>query len=326
MRYVAVETPGAAECMLLEDGPIPVPQSDEILIEVEYAGINRPDILQRKGLYPPPPGASPVLGLEVAGKVAAIGSDVSAWKVGDPVAALVPGGGYAEYCVVNEGHVLPIPQGVGLAEATGLPETWFTVWANLVGIADIKAGERLLVHGGAGGIGLAAIQLGKLIGAEVFATAGSEEKLAICRSYGADFAINYKQEDFVERVRAKTGGEGIDVVLDMVGAPYLQKNIKLLRQKGRLVIIGVLEGGRGEIDLVPIFTRRLLVTGSTLRPRSTAEKTAIRDALLANVWPAISDGRIKPHPQVIFPLARVVEAHRLMESGQSAGKIILQVR
>jgi len=326
MRYVAVETPGLAQCMSLEDGAVPVPQAGEILIEVEYAGINRPDVLQRKGLYPPPIGGCPILGLEVAGRIAAIGGDVSAWKTGDHVVALVPGGGYAEYCVVPEGHVLPIPQGVSLAAAAGLPETWFTVWANLVGIANLKARERLLVHGGAGGIGLAAIQLGKLIGAEVFATAGSEEKLAICRSYGADLAINYKQEDFVERVRTETGGEGIDVVLDMVGAPYLQKNIKLLRQRGRLVIIGVLEGGRGEIDLVPIFTKRLLITGSTLRPRPTAEKTAIRDALLDKVWPAISDGRIKPHPQIVFPLARVVEAHRLMESGQSAGKIILQVR
>jgi NADPH2:quinone reductase len=326
MKYVTFELPGKAECMFLADGEPPTPAAGQIMIEVAYAGINRPDIIQRKGHYPPPPGASPVLGLEVSGRVAKLGKGVVEWQVGDLVAALVPGGGYAEYCVVPAGHALPIPAGISLAEAAGLPETWFTVWANLIEIGRISADECLLIHGGAGGIGLAAIQLGKLIGCKVFATVGTDEKASLCRNFGADLAINYKSEDFVERVRTETHGKGVDLVLDVVGAPYLQKNIDLLRQKGRLVIIGFLGGNRGEIDLTPVMTKRLLLTGSTLRPRSVAEKAALRDALLGSVWPAIGDGRIRPHPHVVFPFSQVVEAHRLMESNQHAGKIILQFR
>ena len=326
MRYIDHGQGGAPEVLTLTEGPAPVAAPGEILIEVHYAGLNRPDVIQRQGKYPPPPGASPVLGLEVAGRVAALGDGVTDWQVGDQVTALAPGGGYAEYCAVPAGHALPIPAGLTLAQAAGLPENWFTVWANLVDMAHLKAGERLLVHGGAGGIGLAAIQLGKLLGCEVLTTVGSDEKAAICRAFGANHAINYRQSDFKDEVKRLTQDQGVDVILDMVGAPYLQKNLSVLRKDGRLSIIAFLEGSKGEFDLMPVMLKRLVITGSTLRPRSVAEKTAIRDALLARVWPAVAAGQVQSHIHAVFPLKEAAQAHALMEGSGHIGKILLQVK
>lgn len=326
MKQIHYDAPGGPDVLQLVEAFRPQPGPGEVLIEVHYAGVNRPDVIQRSGNYPPPPGSSPVLGLEVAGTIAALGAGVEGWRVGEAVAALTPGGGYAEYCIAPVGQLLPIPAGLGLAEAAGLPENWFTVWHNLVDLGRLKAGERLLVHGGAGGIGLAAIQLGKLLGAEVFATAGSADKLDVCREFGADWAINYRQEDFVSRVREITAKTGVDVILDMVGAPYMQKNLSLLRQDGRLVLIAFLQGSRTEFDFMNVMMRRLTITGSTMRPRTQAEKTMIRDTLLQKVWPAITAGRVRTRIHQIFPLAAAAEAHRLMESSGHMGKILLQVK
>ena len=312
--------------MHVAEGPPPVPGPGEILIEVNFAGVNRPDVIQRSGRYPPPSGASPILGLEVAGRVAALGAGVDSWKIGDLVTALVPGGGYAEFCVTPSLHALPVPVGLSLAEAAGLPETWFTVWANLIDMARLKAGERLLVHGGSSGIGLTAIQLARLLGVEVIVTVGSPEKAAFCRAFGADHAIDYRQEDFLPKVKEITAGEGVDVVLDMVGGAYIQKNVSLLRRDGRLVMIAFLEGSKTEFDFMPVMLKRLTLSGSTMRPRSVAEKAAIRDALLQKIWPALAGGRLKPHLFATFPLAAAGEAHRLMESSRHIGKIMLQVK
>lgn len=326
MKQIHYDVPGGPEVLRLVEAPRPQPGPGEALIEVHYAGVNRPDVVQRSGNYPPPPGSSPVLGLEVAGTIAALGAGVEGWRIGDAVAALTPGGGYAEYCVAPVGQLLPVPDGLGLAEAAGLPENWFTVWHNLMDLGRLKAGERLLVHGGSGGIGLAAIQLGKLVGAEVFATAGSAEKIEVCRAFGADWGIDYRQEDFVARIREITAKTGVDVILDMVGGPYLQKNLSLLRQDGRLVLIAFLQGSRVEFDFMNVMMRRLTITGSTMRPRTLAEKTAIRDALLQQVWPAVAAGKVRTRIHQIFPLSEAVEAHRLMESSRHMGKILLQVR
>jgi len=317
---------GTPESMRVGEGEKPQPGPGEILIEVAFAGINRPDVLQRSGRYPPPPGASPILGLEVAGTVAVLGEGVGEWKVGQCVTALVPGGGYAEYCVAPASHALPIPEGLDLAQAAALPETWFTVWANLVDLGRLKRGERLLVHGGSSGIGLTAIQLARHLGVECFVTVGSAAKAEFCRGFGADHALNYREADFVQQVKDLTGGEGVDVVLDMVGAPYLQKNLSVLRRDGRLVLIAFLEGAKGEFDLMPVMLKRLTITGSTMRPRTLAEKAAIRDALLKNIWPEIAAGRLRPHIHATFPLAQAGEAHRLMESSRHIGKIVLQVK
>ncbi|MFA7281219.1 MAG: NAD(P)H-quinone oxidoreductase [Sterolibacterium sp.] len=325
MKFIAVGPAGTADAMHLAEGPVPVPAPGEILIQVDFAGVNRPDVAQRAGLYPPPPDASPILGLEVAGCVAALGSGVTDWQVGDVVTALVPGGGYAEYCVTPAAHALPVPAGLTLSEAAGLPETWFTVWANLVQMAGLKAGERLLVHGGSSGIGLTAIHLARHLGAEVIVTVGNAEKAAFCMNHGADHAIDYRQEDFVARVKQITAGEGVDVILDMVGGDYIQKNVKLLRRDGRLVMIAFLEGSKTPFDFMPVMLKRLVLTGSTMRPRSVVEKSAIREALLRQIWPELSAGRLKPHIHATFPLAQVAEAHRLMESSQHIGKIVLQV-
>ncbi|MBI5920438.1 MAG: NAD(P)H-quinone oxidoreductase [Betaproteobacteria bacterium] len=325
MKFIAVGPAGTAESMHLAEGPVPVPAPGEILIRVDFAGVNRPDVAQRAGLYPPPQDASPILGLEVAGRVAALGSGVAEWQVGDLVTALVPGGGYAEYCVTPAPHALPIPAGLTLAEAAGLPETWFTVWANLMQMAGLKAGERLLVHGGSSGIGLTAIHLARHLGVEVIVTVGNAEKVAFCLNHGADFAIDYRQEDFVAKVKQITAGEGVDVILDMVGGDYIQKNVKLLRRDGRLVMIAFLEGSKTQFDFMPVMLKRLVLTGSTMRPRSVAEKTAIREALLRQIWPALSAGHLKPHLHATFPLGQAAEAHRLMESSQHIGKIVLRV-
>ena len=325
MKFITYGTDGKAESMDLADGVRPHPAAGEVLIEVAYAGVNRPDVLQRSGRYPPPPDASPVLGLEVAGRVVEVGEGGSEWRIGDRIAALTPGGGYAEYCVAPAAHALPIPQGMSLAEAAGLPETWFTVWANLMDLGRLKAGERLLVHGGSSGIGLTAIQLAQHVGVEVIVTAGSAEKVAFCKDFGADHAIDYRQDDFVARVKEITAGEGVDVVLDMVGGAYLQKDLSLLRRDGRLVLIAFLEGSKTPFDFLPVMMKRLTITGSTMRSRNLAEKAAIRDALRRHVWPSLDAGRMKPHVCATFPLAQAGAAHLLMESGRHIGKIVLQV-
>lgn len=325
MKYIDY-TPGGPEILMLKEGEMPSPGPGEILIEVAYAGVNRPDLIQREGKYPPPPGASPILGLEVAGRIAALGDGVTEWAIGDVVTALAPGGGYAEYCTVPASHALPVPTDMSLADAAALPETWFTVWANLVEIAQIQAGERVLIHGGSSGIGLAAIQLAKLRGCEVFVTVGNGDKAEACRAFGADHAILYRDEDFLTRIREITAKEGVDVVLDMVGAPYMQKNVSLLRKGGRLVSIAFLEGSRTEFDFMPVMMRRLTITGSTLRPRSVAEKAVIRDALRAEVWPALSSGAIKVRVQAVYPWTEAAEAHRLMASSAHIGKIVLAIR
>lgn len=326
MKQILHGADGTPESMRLVEAPLPQPAAGEILIAVHCAGVNRPDLLQRAGRYPPPPDASPILGLEVAGTVAALGAGVTEWRLGDRVTALVPGGGYAEFCTAPASHALPVPAGLDMAEAAALPETWFTVWANLVDLGRLKKGERLLVHGGASGIGLTAIQLARHLGVECLVTVGSDEKARFCRDFGADQAINYRTTDFAPAVKALTGGEGVDVVLDMVGAPYLQRNLSLLRRDGRLVLIAFLEGSKGEFDLMPVMLKRLTITGSTMRPRSVAEKTAIRDALREHIWPQIAAGRLRPHIHAVFPLAQAGEAHKLMERSAHIGKIVLRVR
>ncbi len=326
MKHIAYGPEGSVESMRLVEGEKPLPAAGEILIEVDYAGVNRPDLLQRSGRYPPPPGASPILGLEVSGRVAELGDGVAEWQIGDRVAALAPGGGYAEYCAVPAAHALSVPQVVSMAVAAALPEVWFTVWANLIDIGRLKAGERLLVHGGSSGIGLAAIQLARHIGAQVMVTVSNPEKAEFCRNFGADFAIDYRQEDFLPRIREITNGEGVDVVLDMVGGTYLQKDVSLLRRDGRLVLIAFLEGSRTEFDFLPVMMKRLTIGGSTMRSRTHSEKAAIRDSLRKNVWPSLTAGLLSSHLCATFPLAQAGEAHRLMESSRHIGKIVLQVR
>jgi NADPH2:quinone reductase len=324
MKFIEYGPEGTPESLRPAEGPAPKPAAGEILIEVHYAGVNRPDVLQRMGRYAPPPDASPVLGLEVAGRVAAVGAEVTQWQVGNAVCALVPGGGYAEFCVAPAGHALPIPSGMRLAEASGLPENWFTVWANLIDLAGLRAGERLLIHGGSSGIGLAAIQLARHVGAPAIVTVGSEDKVRFCRDFGAAEAINYRTEDFVQRTQAITGGQGVDVVLDMVGGPYIPKNISLLRRDGRLVFIAFLQGSRCDMDFMPVMLKRLRISGSTMRPRSMDEKAAIRDALAREIWPALAAGRLQTHLFASFAFEQAAAAHHLMESSRHIGKIVLQ--
>ncbi len=325
MKYIAYGPDGTAESLHVAEGPSPAPVSGEILIEVHYAGVNRPDVMQRMGRYAPPPGASAILGLEVAGRVAAVGADVGEWQPGDMVCALVPGGGYAQLCVTPARHALPIPSGLSVAEAAGLPENWFTVWANLIELAGLRSGERVLIHGGSSGIGLAAIQLARHIGAQAIVTVGNDQKLRFCREFGATEAINYRSEDFVLRTQEFTAGAGVDVVLDMVGGSYIPRNIAVLRQDGRLVFIAFLQGSRWELDFMPIMRKRLRVMGSTMRPRSVQEKAEIRDALAREIWPAFASGQVRTHLYASFPFDEATEAHRLMESSRHIGKIVLQV-
>ena len=317
---------GGPETLRVAELPVPVPGPCDVLIRVAAAGVNRPDIMQRKGLYPPPPDASPILGLEVAGEVVALGADSSRVRLGDKICALANGGGHAEYCAVPETQCLPWPAGFDAAQAAALPETFFTVWANLFGLGRLRAGESVLVHGGAGGIGTAAIQMARAFGATVFATAGSAEKCQFCRSLGATAAIDYGTEDFVARIADLTAGRGVDVVLDMIGGPYLSRNLRSLATDGRLVVIAV-QGGRKDpdFDLLPVMLKRLTITGSTLRPRSRPEKGAIAAALLQNVWPQLEVGEIKPVIDAVYPLAEAAEAHRRMETGGHTGKILLRV-
>ncbi len=301
----------------------PVPEAGEVLIEVAYAGVNRPDVIQRQGFYPPPPGASDLPGLEVAGTVVAVAGDVTDWRVGDRCCALVNGGGYAEYCTAPAGQCLLIPDGYDLRRAAALPETFFTVWSNVFERGQLKAGESLLVHGGSSGIGSTAIQLAAARGATVYATAGSAEKCRFCEDLGAHRAINYRDEDFAA-VMKEVGG--VDVVLDMVGGDYAQKNINSLRPDGRLVIIGFLGGPKtADFNFTKIMTQRLTVTGSTLRPRSAADKAAIATTLADQVWPLLADGAIAPVIAQVFDLDQAAEAHRLMESSTHMGKILLKV-
>ena len=323
MQFIEVAQPGGPEAMQLATGPVPQPREGELLVRVAAAGVNRPDVQQRKGAYPPPPGASPHLGLEVAGEIVAVGTGV-AMAVGTPVCGLANGGGYAEYCVVPATQCLPWPKGYDAVQAAALPETFFTVWANLFDIGRLSAGESVLVHGGTSGIGTTAIQLAKAFGARVFATAGSQEKCDACVKLGADAAINYKAADFAESIKQFTNGAGVDVVLDMVGGPYAQKNLRCLAMDGRLVLIAFLGGAKVEqLDLTTVMTRRLTVTGSTMRPRTAAQKGAIAQSLLDKVWPKLEDGSVAPVIHSVFPLADVAGAHRLMESSEHVGKIML---
>ena len=326
MTFIAHGSGGGPEVLVPARGPLPTPQADEVLIRALAVGVNRPDVAQRSGSYPPPPGASPIIGLECAGEVVAVGASVTRWKIGDHVAALTNGGAYADYVTAPEAQTLPWPKGYDAIRAAALPETYFTVWANLFGHGRLGAGETVLIHGGTSGIGVTAIQLAKAFGATVYATAGSAEKCAACLELGADAAIDYRAQDFADEVKKLTGGKGVDVVLDMVGAPYFAKNIRCLKMDGRLVMIAFLNGHVAEsADLRPIMMKRLTVTGSTMRPRTTAEKGAIAAALEAKVWPLLEQGNCGPRIFQVFPLAEAAAAHRLMESSAHVGKIMLKV-
>lgn len=326
MTFITYGSGGEPEVLVPARGPLPTPKPDEVLIRVEAVGVNRPDVQQRKGLYPPPPGASPIIGLECAGTVVETGPDAGEWKIGDKVCALTNGGAYAEYCTAPGTQCLPWPKGYDAVRAAALPETFFTVWANLFGHGKLKAGETVLVHGGTSGIGTTAIMLAKAFGARVFATAGSAEKCAECLKLGADAAINYREQDFVEEVKRLTEGKLCDVVLDMVGADYFQRNLRSLGTDGRLVIIAFLGGAIAEkVDLRPIMLRRLIVTGSTMRPRTTAQKGRIAMDLAEQVWPLLEAGDLAPVIHTVLPLERAAEAHALMESSAHVGKIMLTV-
>ncbi len=325
MAAVAIAGKGGPEVLVSETRPVPLPGPGQVLIRVRAAGVNRPDVLQRKGAYPAPKGHSELPGLEVAGEVAALGEGASRYKVGDRVMALVNGGGYAEYCVADEGSCLPVPERLSLVEAGGVPETFFTVWHNVFERGALKSGEWLLVHGGTSGIGTVAIQLGKAKGARVIATAGSPEKCKACLELGAVRAIDYRSEDFAEAVKAETGGRGVDVILDIVGGDYLERNIRALAEDGRLVNIGHQSSTPVPVDLVRLMLKRLTITGSTLRIRSKEVKAAIARAVEENVLPLLADGRVRVIVDRTYPLAEAAEAHRRMESSQHIGKIVLTV-
>jgi len=327
MRYMTTTGPGGPEVLAPGTIATPQPAADEVLIRVQAAGVNRPDVLQRKGLYPPPPGASPIIGLEVAGVVVAVGPDVTGFAVGGPVCGLANGGGYAEYCAVPATQCLPWPRGYDAVRAAALPETFFTVWANLFLHGRFSRGETVLIHGGTSGIGVTAIQLAREFGATaVYATAGSEEKCAACLRLGATAAINYRNEDFAERIACLTKGRGVDVVIDIVGAPYFQRNMDSLAFDGRLVEVATQFGTRVEnFDLLQVMRKRLTVTGSTMRPRTTAQKAAIAAELRRQVWPVLDAGRIAPVIHAVFPLEQAAEAHRVMESSTHIGKLMLTV-
>ncbi|MBC7982815.1 MAG: NAD(P)H-quinone oxidoreductase [Candidatus Obscuribacterales bacterium] len=327
MKYIAHGFGGTPAAMHVTEGPRPALQAGQVLLEVHYAGVNRPDVAQRMGRYPPPPDASPILGLEVAGCVVEVASDVTTWQVGDAVCALTHGGGYAEYCAADASHCLPVPKGMTLLQAAALPENFFTVWTNVWDRGRLKAGERFLVHGGSSGIGLTAIQLAKAFGARVFTTVGNAEKAAACLAHGADMAVNYKEQDFEKEIQDVVGRQGVDVILDMVGGSYIAKNIRLLGVNGRLVQIAFLEGSKApDFDLLPVMMKRLTVTGSTLRPRSAADKAAIAHSLRENVWPLLEAGKVKPVIHATFAIAEAAKAHALMETSQHIGKIMLAVK
>jgi putative PIG3 family NAD(P)H quinone oxidoreductase len=323
MMAIEISRPGGPEVLVPVDRPRPSIGADEVLIKVAAAGVNRPDVMQRQGRYTAPPGASDIPGLEVAGEIEAVGASVRQWRVGDRVCALVAGGGYAEYCAAPAPQCLPVPRGMDLVHAAGVPETTFTVWTNVVDRGRLVGGESILVHGGSSGIGTTAVQLARALGARVFATAGSAEKCAACEALGAERAINYRESDFVDAVRDATGGRGVDVVLDMVGGDYLQRNIDSLAMDGRVVQIGHLGGPVARINTIPVLQRRLTITGSTLRPRSVAEKGAIARAVHEHVWPLFESGAMRVVVHATFPLAGAADAHRVMESSAHTGKLVL---
>jgi putative PIG3 family NAD(P)H quinone oxidoreductase len=323
MTAIEISMPGEADVLRPSQRPLPVPAEGEVLVKVAAAGVNRPDLLQRMGNYAPPPGASDLPGLEIAGTVVALGFGAHHLAIGDQVCALVAGGGYAEYCAVPAVQCLPIPAGLSFEEAAGVPETFFTVWSNLVDRAHFTAGKTVLIHGGTSGIGTTAIQLVKAMGGRAFATAGSYDKAHACEQLGAERGINYRMEDFVPIVKELTHGHGVDIVLDMVGGDYVQRNVQAAAVDGIIVNIAFLHGAKVEIDLSQVMRKRLTLTGSTLRPRPAAEKGAIADALHRHVWPLIAAGTVKPVLYKTFPLAHADEAHRLMESSAHIGKIVL---
>jgi len=325
MRVVEISQPGGPEVLKIAERPLPALKPEEILIKVAAAGVNRPDVLQRMGMYHVPPGASDLPGLEVAGEVAALGSSVKTFKLGDKVCALVHGGGYAEYCVAPQVTALPVPKGLSLVEAASLPETFFTVWGNVYDRAKLAPGESLLVQGGSSGIGVTAIQMAKATGNRVFATAGSDAKCAACVRLGAEKAINYRTQDFLAEIKAATADKGVNVILDMVGGDYVPKELKCLADDGRLVFIAFLRGPKTELDINELMRRRLTISGSTLRPRPVEFKGYIAKNLREKIWPLIDAGKIKPEIYKTFPLAQASEAHRLMESSQHIGKIVLTV-
>ena len=325
MIAIEIARAGGPEVLTPVERPMPEPVAGEVLIRVAAAGVNRPDVMQRRGVYPPPPGASDIPGLEVAGTVEHVGAGVSEWRGGDRVCALVSGGGYAEYCVAPAAQCLPVPEGMEVVDAAAIPETFFTVWTNVFDRGALGEGERALFHGGSSGIGTTAIQLAATRGARVYVTAGSDEKCRACERLGAERAINYRSVDFVEAVKELTGGAGVDLILDIMGGDYLDRNLRALAIGGRLVQIGLMGGSEATIDLRRLLGRRLTLTGSTLRPRSVEEKGAIAEALLREVWPLLETGRVRPIVYRRFPLTQASEAHRLMESSEHIGKIVLTI-
>jgi NADPH:quinone reductase len=325
MTVIEIAAPGGPEQLRSARRPVPQPGAGEVLIRVAAAGVNRPDVMQRQGRYPPPPGASDIPGLEIAGEIVALGPNVAGVGLGDKVTALLPGGGYAEYAVAAAPLCLPIPSALSVVEAAALPETFFTVWTNLFERGGCKAGEAVLIHGGTSGIGTTAIQLATAFGARVFATAGSDQKARACERFGAVRGIDYRAEDFVEVVRQQTEGKGVDLILDLLGASYLARNLEAAAVEGRLVVISLIGGARAEINLNTIMSKRLTLTGSTLRARTVAQKAAVADAVRRNVWPLLSAGRVRPIIHATFPLAEASEAHRLMETSTHIGKIVLTV-
>ena len=322
MRAIEIVEPGGPDVLRPVVMSIPKPNRNEVLIKIAFAGVNRPDVLQRAGSYMPPPGASDLPGLEASGTIFAIGQNVTNWAIGDEVCALLPGGGYAEYAVTQASHCLPVPKGMGLEQAAALPETFFTVWSNVFQRGKLKPHEKFLVHGGSSGIGTTAIQLANVFGSEVYATAGTDAKCLVCEELGAKRAINYKKEDFLDVMKSLGG---VHLILDMVGGVYIEKNIKALVDDGRLVQIAFLQGAKVELNFAQIMTRRLTITGSTLRPQSDLSKAQIASELFRNVWPLLSNGRLKPVINSVFELEDVTSAHLLMESSQHIGKILLKV-
>jgi NADPH2:quinone reductase len=323
MTVIEIAAPGGPEQLKLARRPTPKPGEGEVLLRVAAAGVNRPDVMQRQGKYPPPPGASDIPGLEVAGEVVALGSKVSGVALGDEVTALLPGGGYAEYALAAAPLCLPVPKNLPLIEAAAIPETFFTVWTNLFDRGGCKAGDAVLIHGGTGGIGTTAIQLASALGARVFATAGTADKARVCERLGAARGIDYKSEDFVEVVRRETDGRGVDVILDMIAASYFARNVECLALEGRLVVISLIGGSRTELNLNTVMSKRIFITGSTLRIRTVAQKALVAEAVRRNVWPLLEEKRVHPVIHATFPLAEAADAHRMMESSQHIGKLVL---
>ncbi|MFK0255484.1 NAD(P)H-quinone oxidoreductase [Streptomyces sp. NPDC090445] len=323
MHAISIEQPGGPEALVWAEAPDPVPGEGEVLVDVVASAVNRADVLQRQGFYNPPPGASPHPGLECSGRISAVGPGVSGWAVGDEVCALLSGGGYAERVAVPAGQLLPVPEGVDLVTAAALPEAACTVWSNLFMVAHVRPGETVLVHGGSSGIGTMAIQLAKAVGATVAVTAGGPEKLARCKELGADVLIDYREQDFVAEVRAATGGAGADVILDIIGAKYLARNVDALAVNGRLAIIGLQGGVKAELNLGTLLSKRAAIAGTTLRARPPAEKAAIVAAVREHVWPLVAAGRIRPVVHAVYPVREVAEAHRTMESSTHVGKLLL---